>query len=44
VERALRSTLRELQNEIRESETADTETDVSDAGIIGFGNADAPGQ
>jgi XTP/dITP diphosphohydrolase len=43
-ERALRSTLRELQNEIRESETADTETDVSDAGIIGFGNADAPGQ
>jgi XTP/dITP diphosphohydrolase len=40
-ERALRSTLRELQNEIRESES---QTDVSDAGIIGFGNADAPGQ
>jgi XTP/dITP diphosphohydrolase len=38
-ERALRSTLRELQNEIRESET-----DVSDAGIIGFTNADLPEQ
>jgi XTP/dITP diphosphohydrolase len=38
-ERALRSTLRALQNEIRESET-----DVSDAGIIGFGNADARDQ
>jgi XTP/dITP diphosphohydrolase len=43
-ERALRTTLRGLQNEIRESEIGDTETDVADAGIIGFGNADGPGQ
>jgi XTP/dITP diphosphohydrolase len=48
-ERALRTTLRGLQNEIRESEIGeteigDTETDVADAGIIGFGNAGGPGQ
>lgn len=48
-ERALRSTLRELQNEIRESETDPSETDpsdvdVSDAGIIGVTSADVDGR